>query len=157
MIERKTWAPASTVTHALTVREPWGWAIISGHKPIENRRWEPGLEPGDLFALHVGRVTEWKALAYIRARHGIHVPQNELYAGAILGVCRFRGIVVRGEEQRLTNRERRWFTGRVGWRIEVVLRFEQPVPCNGRLGLWRISDHVRPAVDERLAAAGIAA
>lgn len=26
---------------ALTVRQPWAWAIARGHKPIENRSWAP--------------------------------------------------------------------------------------------------------------------
>ena len=39
---------------ALTVRQPWAWAIAEGYKDIENRSWYPRLEPGEVFAIHAG-------------------------------------------------------------------------------------------------------
>ena len=41
---------------ALTLWQPWAWAIVEGHKDIENRPWAPGaaLRVGDPFLIHAG-------------------------------------------------------------------------------------------------------
>ena len=41
---------------ALTVKQPWAWAIIHGGKDVENRSWMPNLGPrGMRIAIHAGK------------------------------------------------------------------------------------------------------
>ena len=37
---------------AVTIRQPFAWAIAAGFKDIENRGWAPRVEPGELIAVH---------------------------------------------------------------------------------------------------------
>jgi hypothetical protein len=45
---------------ALTVRQPWAWAIIAGFKSVENRRWKTAVRGRIL--VHAGRLDEPDAL-----------------------------------------------------------------------------------------------
>ena len=36
-------------THALSIRQPWAWAVVAAYKPVENRSWRPA-------AFHVGKT-----------------------------------------------------------------------------------------------------
>jgi hypothetical protein len=40
---------------ALTVKQPLAWAIIAGHKDVENRSWRFPLPLGTTVAIHAGR------------------------------------------------------------------------------------------------------
>lgn len=40
----------------LSVRQPWAWLIVNGHKPVENRSWATGFR-GRLL-IHAGKTLE---------------------------------------------------------------------------------------------------
>jgi len=40
--------------HSLSIRQPWAWLIVQGHKPIENRTW-PTTYRGPLL-IHAGVI-----------------------------------------------------------------------------------------------------
>lgn len=44
--------PWLTPLRALSVRQPWAWALAEGHKPVENRTWDTPFR--GRFALHAG-------------------------------------------------------------------------------------------------------
>ena len=37
---------------AVTVRQPFAWAIAAGFKDVENRSWAPRIELGEIVAIH---------------------------------------------------------------------------------------------------------
>ena len=39
---------------ALSIRQPWAWLIVNGHKPVENRTWET-LRRGPIL-IHAGQT-----------------------------------------------------------------------------------------------------
>ena len=123
---------------ALSVRQPWTWAILHAGKPVENRNWQPA-NPNLRFR---GRVCLHASAGMTRAEYGearrfiwslgiSDVPMFEdLRRGGIVGVTTIVDVV--------RSHESRWFFGPVG----LVLEETRPVefiPVKGALGFfaWR--------------------
>lgn len=131
---------------ALSVRQPWAWAIIHAGKDIENRDWRhpnPARTFRGPFALHAASGMtrdeyDDAAETICDITRGVAPPARELARGAIIGVVEVVDVV-RGN---LSDRARLgpWFFGPVG----LVLRNPRPItpiPCKGQLGFfeWRPS------------------
>lgn len=125
---------------ALTVQQPWAWAIFHG-KTIENRT-QLWSYRGPL-AIHAGmRVSErgWDNEIVHDSYLAAHCPPIDL--GAIIGIvdlvdvhpdagcCRPWGESAYVEHG---GRERRRITHLV---LENPRKLAEPIPCKGALGLW---------------------
>jgi hypothetical protein len=134
---------------ALSVRQPWAWAIIHAGKDIENRDWRkpnPGLNFRGRVALHASKgmtqeeYREANAFIGIASNSHAHSPMaNELHYGGIIGTVEIVDMVKESKSP--------WFFGRIG----LVLRDPQPcafIPCNGALGFfnWQNQGEPRPHV-----------
>lgn len=75
---------------AITICQPWAWAIAAGHKIIENRprQWH---HRGPI-AIHAGLSTKWmrEGCAFLRAK-GITLPERFEF-GAVIAVARLSGV-----------------------------------------------------------------
>lgn len=120
---------------ALSIRQPWAWAVVYGGKDIENRTWRrpnPGLNFRGRIAVHAAKgLTEDEydnAADIIRGICG-HCPKpHELLRGGIIGSVSVSDIV--------TGSKSPWFVGRVG----LVLRDPKPcefIPAAGQLGFFK--------------------
>lgn len=111
----------------LTLRQPWAWLVIAGHKSIENRSWGPPASLiGHRMQIHAGLAVDPDGLA-LAARLGVDLPR-ELVRGAIIGSVRVDAVVDSSDSP--------WWRGPLGW----VLSDPQACPpryFRGRLGLWR--------------------
>jgi hypothetical protein len=130
---------------ALSIRQPWAWAILNAGKDIENRSWS-GVNPGLRFrgrvAIHAAQgmtkgeyedAREWiDATAYT-----IPCPDaSALIRGAVCGAVTVTDVVSESDS--------RWFFGPRG----IVLADPVvcwPVPCKGQLGYFKWTPSV-PAV-----------
>lgn len=139
---------------ALTVQQPWAWAIIHGGKDVENRT-QLWTYRGPL-AIHAGaRLSERgcmlvpELLDLTRPDLLAEYADHELTYGAIIGTVQLadvhtatpiccdspwaeRGYVEHG------GRERRDV-------VHLVLEDPcpvDPIPCRGTLGLWDTSDRI---------------
>lgn len=130
---------------ALSVRQPWAWAILHAGKDTENRDWRhpnPGLKFRGRVAIHAASgMTQHE---YLNAADFIdttasHVrcpPPHELVRGAIIGsvdvvdVVRYRGPATAEQLQSP------WFVGPVGLILRDPVACE-PIPCKGALGFFR--------------------
>lgn len=122
---------------ALSVRQPWAWAIVAAGKDIENRSWQA-----------VNRGLKWRGRICIHAAKGmtrdeyddaydfmrsidIHCPPAaDLVRSAIIGSVEVVDVVNRSESK--------WFFGPRG----LVLRDAElwtPIPCIGQLGYFEWS------------------
>lgn len=120
---------------ALSVRQPWAWAIIHGGKAIENRTRgaieSGGMVPGPVCIHAATGLTEreYRWGAWRLRRHGVEPPAPaELVRGAIIGTVEVVEIVDASESE--------WFGGPCG----LVLRDPrplEPIPAIGRLGYFR--------------------
>lgn len=94
---------------ALTVWQPWAWAISVGEKIVENRDWAPPPQLiGRHFAVHAGKTVDraayeaWGKQLAARPRHalwtGRTVPRlpepHELVLGAVVAVARLAGAIL---------------------------------------------------------------
>lgn len=136
------------LTYALTLIQPWAYAVTHAGKRVENRTWPPSpkmLRPGDLLAIHAGFKVDRAACAELR-RAGVQLP-SRLSTGAVVAVARYGGVLTYPQDlAALDPSQRRWFVGPLGWRLEDVVALREPVPCKGRLGLWKMGEAVRDEV-----------
>lgn len=117
---------------AISIKQPWAWAVIYGGKDIENRDWTTKYR-GPLL-IHAGKSMT-RALfdhvcSYLK-EDGITPPdRSDLELGGIIGQVELVKMV--------EDHPSRWFEkGRVGW----VLKNPTPlpfVPLKGQLGLFNV-------------------
>lgn len=125
---------------ALSVRQPWAWAIIHAGKDIENRSWQAvnhGLRVRGRICIHAAKgMTKDE---YDEAREfidslGYYTPEaHALYRGGIIGDVEVVDVVSKSDSP--------WFFGPRG----LVLRDPRPmafVPAQGALGYfdWEPAD-----------------
>lgn len=132
---------------ALSVRQPWAWAIIYAGKDIENRSWQAvnhGLHQRGRIAIHAAKGMSREE--YEDARDtineicaaapdvGLRCPEaKDLLRGGIIGTVDIVDVV--------TDSDSSWFFGPRG----LVLRNPLPcefIPSTGALGYfaWKVSD-----------------
>lgn len=133
---------------ALSIRQPWAWAILYAGKDIENRDW-PTKGRG-AFCIHASKgMTKGEYEDCLQTAHqislvkpfpsGLALPGfDELERGGIVGVARITGCV--------SNSESPWFFGRYGFQIADV-RPVPFIPVKGALGFfdWR-KNIIEPAL-----------
>lgn len=113
----------------LSIRQPWAWLIVHGHKPVENRDWLCTFR-GE-FLVHAGKTFEQQALDGILEEFPELEPLlPESYdLGGIVGAARLVDCV--------TEFNSRWFTGPFGF----VLANPRPItfrPFRGQLGFFDV-------------------
>ena len=115
---------------ALTVRQPWAWAIIYGGKDIENRTWTTTFR-GSL-AIHAGGnldpVTEFPP--------GVGLPAIEsLPRAAIIGVVELVDILQQSDSV--------WFEGPFGWVFRNPRPLREAIPSIGHRGVWDLPSDIQ--------------
>lgn len=109
---------------AITVRNPWAWAIVHGTKRIENRSWTTAYR-GPL-AIHAG-MANWSDDDHEFVRHLCPSLPDDLYGGAIIGTVDLVDVVTASRSP--------WFSGPFGW-VLANPRPCEPYAVGGKLGLW---------------------
>ena len=118
---------------ALSIRQPWAWAILHVGKNIENRSWWTNFRgPVCIHAAKGMTRAEWDEASYwMLVNFAVVAPRMpDLQRGGIVGVAEIVNCI--------QNSDRPWFMGRYGF----VLRNARPVnflPVRGALGFfdWR--------------------
>jgi hypothetical protein len=150
---------------ALTLRQPWAWMVVHGGKRIENRRWQPWEKLGGgkrrpwrgEFLIHAGLTcTEEEYRHALDFAFGVpgrdwaiggselgerYIPAlDELPVGAYVGRARLTGVLPKPTQE--LGWEHDWrIPGQLGWVVEDVVAFEQPVYAPGARGLWTVPEH----------------
>lgn len=136
---------------ALTLWQPWAWAICHAGKRIENRPWKPWPSVvGRDVAIHAGAKGDPDAYLVMPGRAKDLPLPADLPRSAVVAVARVTGWA--GDDLDLSPEQRRWFSGPYGWTLEDVRVLPQPVPCKGSLGLWSLPPAVERDVLALLAA-----
>ena len=119
---------------ALSIRQPWAWAVIFAGKDIENRSWQAinhGLAVRGPIAVHAAKgmtKSEYEGAASFMASIGVECPPAaDLWRGAVIGTVEVVDVVRESASP--------WFFGPRG----LVLRNPQsfcPSPVLGALGYF---------------------
>lgn len=116
---------------AISVRQPWAWLIVNGHKDIENRDW-PTRFRGPVF-IHASKGmtrAEYEDCRDHAESCGVAIPAFEdLERGGIVGATTITDCISSSESP--------WFFGRFGF----VLADSGPLPfapLKGQLGFFDI-------------------
>lgn len=127
---------------ALSVRQPWAWLIVNGHKDIENRVW-PTRYTGPLL-IHA-------SMAMTRAEYSdgfdmlagdprlshIELPAaSVLERGGLVGIAHCNGSVDHSASP--------WFFGPYGFVLSEHRAFPL-IPFKGQLGFFDVPDDLVPA------------
>lgn len=121
-------------TKALSIRQPWAWAVMFAGKDIENRSWQAvnhGLAVRGKIAVHAAKgmtKAEYEEAAGFMASIGVECPPAaDLWRGAVIGTVDVVDVVKESASP--------WFFGPRG----LVLRNPKafcPVPVTGALGYF---------------------
>jgi hypothetical protein len=151
--------------YALTLHQPYAWAIPRG-KDFENRTWTPPDRMlGEFLAIHAGarRPTPQNvdavahAMSELRHRE-VTVPSIGQYVrGAITAIARLQGWaqIEEGKVVRVhaVTPEARlvvarfaaaspFVSGPFAWYLDLRLELRSPIPCKGYQKLWRVPKDV---------------
>jgi hypothetical protein len=141
---------------ALSILQPYAWAIAKGHKPVENRDWPPPKYIiGQRIAIHASKkvVGEDGQVDFESdlTDFGIEYPEWEhMPYGAIVATALVKGFVTSSGAKTLPRNAYRWFTGTFGWLLDDIIELPEPVPARGMLGLWTVPLDVETLVLQRL-------
>ena len=131
---------------ALSVRQPWAWAIVNGYKKIENRRWRSKYV-GPLL-IHAGEREDTDNISYCigSVAEGIGEPFADvmkLYCrertfGAVIGVATMIDCVDEDQVRTiLPDCDISWFEGPFGFLLEDARPID-PIPLRGMLGIFNV-------------------
>jgi len=141
---------------ALTIWQPWAWAIVEGHKKIENRTWQPPAHLlGKWLLIHAGANLDAQAVPTVRRL--VRVPcLPRMTCRHVLGVVRVAKVY--GDEIPKFSPEqleldhpgqKRWYGGPVAWFFDRAIAFPQPIPMRGQQGVFRVPDVVADQAREQ--------
>lgn len=123
---------------ALTIRQPWAWLVVNGHKDVENRPWRTSHRgPLAIHAASRAMDDDADVRAWVLDRFGIEIPA-ELPRSSVVGVANVIDVVTASSSP--------WFFGPFGFVLRDARPCE-PLHASGRLGLFRLP----PVIHRRLA------
>lgn len=115
---------------ALSLQQPWLYAITDLDKRIENRTWKLShLVIGQRIALHASLKDDQLGYSEILRIAGVQVPAD-LPRGCIVATAIVGGNVIASDDK--------WFFGPYGWLLTDIRKLSEPVYCKGDLGLWTV-------------------
>lgn len=137
--------PTDQITgRALTLQQPWAWAITHLGKNIENRVW-PTDYRGELY-IHAGKGWDANGAAWIEQNFGVKVPsQNEMASGELVAKCNLANCqhwtktVEQGGHPGTDYRRIWWQSFGYHWFLEDIEVLETPIPLRGKLGIFTFS------------------
>lgn len=151
---------------ALSLSQPWCWAVLHAGKHVENRSWQPPIAMIDQqIAIHAAKSWDDKAVYMSAATltpltpvgyllgHGIDTFPSRRASydeSALVGLATIDRIVTTADT--LAEDQKRWFFGPFGWVLKNVLALPRPIACAGKQGLWNVPEDVLGQIREQAAA-----
>ena len=124
---------------AISVRQPWAWAIVAGRKRIENRTWRTGVRVR--IAIHSSRRRDdlWRSLLNMLV--GAERESCERSPrGCIIGTVELVDCVDESDDPA--------FGGEIGLVLADPQPLAEPIPCRGRLGFWSVPPGIERQIEE---------
>ena len=123
---------------AITICQPWAWAIARGIKTVENRTWRTWYA-GSLL-IHAGKSRTWFTGEELNDGTPEPAPSSCVF-GAIVAVCRIVGCVRLTDPRVVGNlfAEGPWCL-----MLDDVRTLRDPIPWQGAQGLWECPVIITP-------------
>lgn len=139
------------VLPALTLHQPWAYAIAHCGKDVENRTW-PAPESVNQIMIHAGKA--WDAAGMGRLRDlGCDITTAVTVTSAVVAVADLMWVCD-AAHRRVSCGCGAWaVAGQYHWRLGNVRALPVPVPCRGFQRLWWPAAEVQVGVRAQLAAA----
>lgn len=113
---------------ALSIRQPWAWLIVKGHKDVENRTWPTSFR--GKFLIHAGKTFDQSGYEWVVSEMGIALPEPARFErGGVVGEAEIIDCVTRHNSA--------WFFGPYGFVIRNV-RARRFLPLSGKLGFFAV-------------------
>lgn len=117
---------------ALSLMQPWAWAVVKNLKPIENRKW-PTKYRGEIL-IHASMTYDPMGEIILR-ENGIEVPARPLLSyGALIGKVTIMDCVKWHPSE--------FFFGPWGFVLKDAVEFEEVIPYKGKLGIFTVPDEI---------------
>lgn len=115
---------------AISLKQPWPWAIFHAGKDIENRTW--ATEYRGSLLIHASKEVDLDGYLFLRTM-GLYPPSPQrIDRGVVLGKVKLVDCVP-GEGV-----DSRWGFGPWCWILEKPGAFIKPLRCRGKLGLFDV-------------------
>lgn len=134
--------------YALSIRQPYAWAIVEGWKDVENRSWS--TKRRGTIAVHASTnfprvdyedfVTETWELIRSQVASNTAPAYEDFPLGAFVGLVDIVDCVERHRSL--------WFDGPFGFVLANPRTLREPIPYKGALNFWKVPD----AIADRIAA-----
>jgi hypothetical protein len=130
--------PSKASKHAnyISVRQPYAWAIIAGHKDVENRMWPTNIR-GRIY-IHAGQSREDLSFGMDKLKQkGVQrLPaENDLVFGALIGSVEVVDCVE-------SHRSKWYAEGTFGFVLARPKKLRQPIPMKANAKMQRVPDRV---------------
>jgi len=136
------------INKALSVKQPWCWAILNHYKDIEIRTWNTKFR--GYIALHAGKKIDHND--YILLKEGMDVPlplESTLETGKILGYAYLLDVIHYDEYKRFYDHQERhknkssWWNGKQkGFVLQDVTKIK-PIDYKGQLSLFNVDLEIK--------------
>jgi hypothetical protein len=117
---------------ALSLKQPWAWAILFAGKDVENRTWRSRFRGRVI--LHASRTIDAAGVKYLREAG--FPPPEELPMGAYVGE------VVISDCRPVACCASRWAFGPWCYTLQEASAYETPIVGPGRLGFYPVPPEV---------------
>jgi len=116
---------------ALSIQQPWAYAILHSGKDIENRNWHTNIRGRVL--IHAGKKIDKEGIDFLECENSVLIKPEMLITGGVIGSVEIADCV--------TSSSSKWFFGKYGFVLKnpIILPF---IPCRGQLGFFEVSTGV---------------
>lgn len=152
------YGPDNIGMRALTLWQPWAWAMAQGFKVIENRDWAPPKWLiGHDFALHAGAKWDSSGAATVTeilspAERNMMPDREDINSMAIVAVATLKKVYESADDikRELGDYEAKFFFGPYGWHLTNIRPLMRPIGVPGHQKLWRLPEPVEWQVRNQL-------
>jgi hypothetical protein len=129
---------------AISLWQPWAHFVAEGVKTWETRHY-PTMHRG-LLAVHAAKTKTGIKITGSDKKFPSFPLLAESHFGALLCIvklrCVFTTIFLNNSGSQFVNEKNKalgdWRSGRFGWQLEMIKKFDEPIPCKGRQGFFYV-------------------
>ena len=127
---------------ALSVQQPWAWALSHGYKDVENRTWR--TRHRGPFLIHAGKSFDMDGYRWIQKHMpSVPLPEPSAFArGAIVGYAKLVDCHEPGS-RRSGLCTSPWYFDQFGFEVRNA-RPVEPVPLAGKLNFFAVPEELVP-------------